>query len=169
MLDNVFTICEGFFSQIVIQQMQLGSEDDWWQRLLSYRFSTGLFMTCCFCFLCGTHHQQRCGFAFVQGKWLEAVDSLFALWRQTQALLLCAITGRDVRVSWRVTYFCSPSGLLWAASCVAEHTACNVIPTDCRCKALQVSTNEALQMLSEYSLLCMHLLQNVSSSISNAF
>lgn len=81
-----------------------------------------------------------------------------ALWRQTKAVLQRAVTWRDVWVSWRVTYFCSPFGLPErAASCVAEHTACNVIPTDCRCKALQVTTNEALQMLSECSLLCMHM------------
>lgn len=30
-----------------------------------------------------------------------------------------------------------------AASCTAEHTACNVIPSDCRCKARQAPTNEA--------------------------
>lgn len=139
--------------------MQLGTEDDWWQRLLRYRFSPGLFMTCCVCFLCGIHHQQRCGFAFVQGKWLEAVDSLFALIRGP----LTADTGTTAVCTHLET--CGSLGgwptfaplLERAARCVAEHTACNVIPTDCRCKALQVSTNEALQMLSECSLLCMHM------------
>lgn len=30
-----------------------------------------------------------------------------------------------------------------AARLTAEHTACNVVPSDCRCKALQATTNEA--------------------------
>lgn len=40
-----------------------------------------------------------------------------------------------------------------AANRAAEYNACNVIPTDCRCKALQVTTNQAYRC-------CAHALYN---------
>lgn len=48
-----------------------------------------------------------------ENKWKGAVESHFcSLSWKTQALLQCGITARDVWVSERMTYFCSP---LWAA------------------------------------------------------
>lgn len=162
MLDNVFTICERFSARLwytgrnwVLKMTDGGDctaivsvQDCAWPAA---------FVSCVASITSRDVALPLCR----ESDWKLStpfLPSSEALWRQTQALLQCAITWRDVWVSWRVTYFCSPFGLPErAASCVAEHTACNVIPTDCRCKALQVSTNEALQMLSECSLLCMHV------------
>ena len=85
-----------------------------------------------------------------------------ALARQTQAPLQRGITGRDVWVSGRVTYFFSAPlfGLLErAASCAAEHAARNVIPPDCRCRAptSHRQMKHVCRMLRECSLLCMHV------------
>lgn len=90
---------------------------------------SGLHMTtpCCFCFQhCGIYQEQGRGSPTIKQLNTEARSCrlLFRLtsqavsWRM-RALLQRGITGRHVRVSGKVTYFCSPLLVCWRESRVS--------------------------------------------------
>ncbi len=118
----------------------------------SYHISNRLFMTHLLLLFYPARHLTGAGLFFLcaeGNEWKGAVDSHFCShqrpshgrhkhYSSVESLgEMCGSLG-----GWPT--FAPLFGLLErAASCAAEHTACNVIPSDCRCEALQATTNEA--------------------------
>lgn len=83
-----------------------------------------------------------------RSEWKRAVDSHFCSHQRPshgRHKHCCSVESLGMCGSlWGWPTFAPLFGLMGrAVSCTAERTACNVIPSDCRCKALQATTNEA--------------------------